>query len=232
MHKILIVEDEPHLSFNLELRFKGLNYSVLLAENGQDAISLFDSNPDIAVVLLDITIPEPNGFTVGSYMRQRRHDVAILFLTARSQSDDRLRGLTIGADDYILKPFQFQELELKVKRCIDRTHNPDLPKDEVVHFKGIRLDKSALTLDTSKGRFEITDLEAKIIDAFIKNKNRVLSREYLLKSVWGIVGSVETRTVDHFISRIRRFFEADVKKPKVLRSVRGQGYSFNEKELE
>jgi len=228
--KILLVEDEPHLAFNLELNLRAEGYEVLLAENGEQALNLYQSSKNFDLILLDIMIPEPNGFSVAKSIRSEDKKVGIIMLTARASEADRVRGLEIGVDDYICKPFNLKELLLKVKRAIFRSDlfsNTESTSEKVFERGPYKLDTSTLELTSPTGTYSLTALECDILSAFMENENMVLSREYLLENVWGMKGQFETRTVDNFVGRLRKYLETSPNKPSTLESIRGRGYRFN-----
>lgn len=230
--KILLVEDEPHLAFNLQLNLKAEGYLVEHADTGELALEKYKLNGPFDLILLDVMIPEPDGFQVAKTVRIHDEVTSIIMITARASDKDRIAGLELGVDDYISKPFNLNELFLKVKRATTRSSFFDkrlLPKDQpsVLEAGGFRLDTESLELQTPNGTHSITALEADVFTAFMQNEGRVLSRDYLLRQVWGMHGNVETRTVDNFVMRLRKYVEKDPSNPKYLASVRGRGYRFN-----
>ena len=228
--QILLVEDEPNLAFNLKLNLEAEGYVVEHAEDGESAIRCFDARPsDIDLVILDIMIPEPDGLQVARHIRSIDKAKALIMLTARATDGDRIKGLEIGADDYINKPFHLQELLLRVRRSLERSRlfSPGSSVSRrVVKAGPFSLDTESLELSGPQGQFTLTALEADVLEEFMTNPNRVLSREHLLEKVWHLNGDVETRTVDNFIVRIRRYIEADTTNPTTIESVRGRGYRF------
>jgi len=228
--KILLVEDEPHLAFNLELNLRAEGYEIHLAETGEKALNLYHSNRDFDLILLDVMIPEPNGFSIARSIRSEDRRIGIIMLTARASEADRLRGLELGVDDYICKPFNLKELLLKVKRAIFRSdlfQSTQASHDAVWERGPYKLNTSTLELTTPTGTYSLTALECDILSAFMENENTVLSREYLLENVWGMKGQFETRTVDNFVGRLRKYLETNPNKPETLESIRGRGYRFN-----
>ena len=151
-------------------------------------------------------------------------------LTARASDADRISGLKYGADDYLTKPFNLEELMIKLARMVERSELIGTPEgfltESIISFGKFTLDRENLRLNSPDGQKELTALEVDILTAFIDHEGKVLSREYLLKQVWGVVGDIETRTVDNFIVRIRKLIEDNPSNPKHLISVRGRGYKF------
>ena len=233
--RILLVEDEAHLAFTLEFNLQEEGFEVTPAVNGQIALEKYYSQGPYDVIILDVNLPEKNGYEVAKEIRTKDHRTGILMLTARASDQDRLHGLQMGVDDYITKPFHLEELVMRVKRMATRAEfireneKPTKDSSEPSNFigsNGIELNLDTLKLNTPKGEFELTSREAEVLTEFIKNEGKILSREHLLRSVWQVIGTIETRTVDNFVGRLRKFFEDDPAKPRILRSIRGRGYLF------
>lgn len=227
--KILLVEDEPHLAYNIEFNLLAESYSVEVAPDGLIALEKYHNKGPFDLIILDVMIPELNGFEVAKRIRQTDKHTGILILTARAEDDDKVRGLELGADDYITKPFLLKELLLRVRRMAERSGffspaSTENRREELQRKLGISFNPETLELLSPSGKHQLTALEAKVLMEFLKNENKILSREYLLSNVWGLNGNVETRTVDNFILRLRKNLEDDPSKPKVLISVRGRGY--------
>ncbi len=229
--RILLVEDEPHLAFHLEFNLQAEGYDVVPAQNGAIALEKFQKDGPFDLLILDVMLPEVNGLEVAKTIRQRDSQTGILMLTARATEEDRILGLESGVDDYITKPFHLKELLLRVRRMIKRAELFQQPTESVqgrtLRCGAIELNTESLSLRGPNGSFSITALEADILSEFMRNPSRVLTREYLLNKVWNINGNVETRTVDNFIMRLRRYIEADPSAPRFLESVRGRGYRLN-----
>ncbi|MDB2447123.1 response regulator transcription factor [bacterium] len=229
--KILLVEDEAHLAFNLQFNMQAEGYDVVPAVNGLIAIEKYESEGPFAAIVLDVNLPELNGFQVLEKIRAKDSHTGIIMLTARASDSDRLTGLRGGADDYLTKPFNLEELMVRLSRMIKRSDLIGTPsnfedKEVEVMFGHFKMHKQNLTLKSPADLKELTALEVDIICEFIKNEGKVLSREHLLNKVWGVAGDIETRTVDNFIVRIRKLIEENPSKPKHLISVRGRGYKF------
>lgn len=228
--KILVVEDEPNLAFNLQLNLKAEGYDVVLAADGQAALDRFGDNGPFDLVILDVMLPELTGIEVAQAIRGKDDQTHILMLTALGKEDDRLRGFEAGVDDYITKPFHLKELLMRVKRMVQRAQYfapaGDQPAADspVLKFGPFELNTELLQLKAPAGGFTLTAMEADVLKEFMQNPTRVLSREHLLDAVWGMKGDIETRTVDNFIVRLRRYLEVDPTQPKFLLSVRGRGY--------
>jgi DNA-binding response OmpR family regulator len=225
--KILLVEDEAHLAFTLQFNLQEEGYEVIPAVNGLIALEKFQQMSPFDVIILDIMIPEMDGFQVAKQIRLQDKKIGILMLTARATDEDRLRGLKLGADDYITKPFHLQELLMRVARMAQRSElfsASSSPSSGRLQYGPFELNSDDLTLNGPEGEQVLTVLEADILKEFIINKNKVLSRDHLLDQVWGLRGDIETRTVDNFVARLRKLIEDDPSQPKRLISVRGRGY--------
>lgn len=230
--KILLVEDEKNLAFNMELNLAAEGFEVHTANDGEVALELYHNQGPFSAIILDVMLPEIDGFEVAKTIRKKDNATGILMLTARAGDEDRVKGLAIGADDYLTKPFLLEELILRVKRMAERAKiYQDLPQsnvgNSVLKVGPFELDKTNLNLESPKGSFELTVLEADVLEEFFSNPEQTLSRKHLLNKVWGLPGTIETRTVDNFILRIRRFLEDDPANPKYLCSIRGKGYRLN-----
>jgi two-component system alkaline phosphatase synthesis response regulator PhoP len=236
-HQILLVEDEPHLAFSLKINLEAEGYRVRHVESGTEALKAI-AKDSYSAVILDVMIPELDGFEVARFIRSRDDRTGILMLTARASEQDRILGLEAGVDDYITKPFNLQELLLRVRRMVERSELLKINNQAVggsvrtainplIECGPFRLNPDTLDFSGPNGAFILTALEADVLRELMVNHGRVLTRTYLLNNVWKIQGEVETRTVDNFIMRLRRFVEKDPKQPEYLQSVRGRGYRFS-----
>lgn len=227
--RILLVEDEPNLAFNLQFNLQAAGYEVIPAVNGQIAIEAFSAAGPFDLVILDVMLPEINGFQVARHIRSGDDQTHILMLTAMGKEEDRLQGFEAGADDYITKPFHLQEFLLRVRRMVKRAQyflQPAATETtaHILRYGPFELNTELLQLRGPSGNHLLTALETDVLKEFMLHPDRVLSRQYLLDAVWGMKGDVETRTVDNFIARLRRYLEADPTQPRYLVSVRGRGY--------
>ena len=227
--KILLVEDEENLALGLEYNLSEEGYNVIWAKDGREAIKYFDEN-EFDMIVLDIMLPYFNGFEIAKHIREKHPQMPILMLTARTQIEDRVKGLELGADDYLTKPFHLKELLLRIKGMLKRKswyqkvviENP-LYKfgDNEINFENFKCVKG-------KKEFQLTSYEAMIMKYLIENKEKVVTRKELLENVWNMNPDIETRTIDNFIVRLRKHFEDDPSNPKYIISVRSAGYMFNE----
>ncbi len=224
---ILLVEDEESLAAGLEFNLVEEGFEVIRASDGLEALERFDADR-IALVILDLMLPRLDGFEVAERIRQRSSRTPILMLTARSSGIDRIRGLRTGADDYLTKPFHLEELILRVKGMLRRRawyrQNPD--GIDRYSFGANNVDFETLQATAGHRELRLTPLEARLLRYLIANSGRVISREELLDKVWHTATDMETRTVDSFIARLRKYFEPNPARPVHFINVRGAGYMF------
>ena len=224
---ILLVEDEKHIAqgiiFNLE--FEG--FLITHAETGTTAMDAF-GRQSFDLVVLDLMLPDSHGFDLCREMRKTHPQLPILMLTALGEDQDRVSGLKEGADDYLTKPFSLDEFLLRIRGMLRRSawYQPSQIKTEDYQFGSNLIDLNNLAAETTKGRIRITELEGRMLAIFFSNEGETLTRATLLKSVWGMAEDTETRTLDNFIVRIRKYFEEDPANPKHFLTVRGRGYRF------
>jgi len=226
--RILLVEDEDSLAIGLEYNLAEEGYIVTIAPDGRQALNCIDSE-EFDLVLLDIMLPYLDGFQVAEKIRDQFPQLPILMLTARTAARDRIKGLELGADDYLPKPFHLQELLLRIQGMLKRKnwYQSVTAKTPFYKFGENEVDFENLTCRTGKKELKLTAYEAMFLRYLIDNKGRVISRKEILENVWNIDSGVETRTVDNFIVRLRKFFEPDPSKPIYILSVRGIGYKFD-----
>ncbi len=223
---ILLVEDEPHIAQGLIYNLQEEGYQVTHVESGEAALKHLDEQ-NCALVILDLMLPGIDGLEVCQRLRKRGNQVPILMLTARSEEQDRVAGLSEGADDYLAKPFNLKEFLLRVAGLLRRTNwQQMLAQSNIVQFGGNRIDLSNHQAETTKGVLQLTNLEIKMLRQFFAKEGKLITRGELLKSVWGMAPDTETRTLDNFIVRLRKYFEQDPAKPRHFLTVRGRGYRF------
>lgn len=225
---ILLVEDEENLHEPLKLNLEMEGYTVTSAYDGTEALKAI-ANEYFDLIILDVMLPEVDGITVAETVRINNNDVPILMLSAKNASADRVLGLKKGADDYLTKPFNLEELLLRVEKLINK--NKKLNDKEsigdtysfgnnLVDFKA----QDAITYDGKK--VELSKKEAQLLKLLFENKNEVVTREKILQVVWGYNVYPTTRTIDNFILNFRKYFEEDSRNPKYFHSVRGVGYKY------
>ncbi|MBT6439318.1 MAG: response regulator transcription factor [Flavobacteriales bacterium] len=226
VQRLLLVEDEEGLQNVIKLNLELEGYFVSIANAGIEALKLFNENR-YDLVILDVMLPELDGFSVCTTIRLKDQKTPILFLTAKDSSQDRITGLKIGGDDYLVKPFNLEELLLRVENLVKRSALEVVLADKFL-FSNCSIDFSGYIAENARGeKRRLTDKEVKLLKLLIANKGNVVSRTEILETVWGYDVYPTTRTIDNFILSFRKFFESDSKKPNYFLSVRGVGYKFS-----
>ena len=226
-NKILVVEDEESLALGLEFNLSEEGYQVTIACDGKEALSLFNSN-NYDLIILDVMLPYYDGFEIARRIRQKSLQIPILILTSRTADEDRIQGLEIGVDDYITKPFHLKELLLRVKRMLRRKkwYRTVIAEQPVYRFGNNSVNFENLTSKSGSQEIHLTQKEAMVLKYLINHCGKIVSRQELLEHVWGHTTEIETRTVDNFIARLRKYFEPNPSKPIFIKSVRSAGYMF------
>lgn len=224
--KILLVEDDKTLNFIIKDNLEQAGYVVTSAEDGEAAVKLFSSGK-FNLCLLDVMLPKKDGFTLAKEIREMDDHVPIIFLTARSMTEDRITGLTIGGDDYLTKPFSMEELLLKIRIFLKRSMGVTDSSNEKSYYKvgHFNFYFESLVLETSEEKKTLTYKEAELLRYFCDNPNKVLSRSDILKHVWGSDDYYLGRSLDVFISRLRKYLGSD-DNIKIL-NLHGIGFRFN-----
>jgi len=228
-NKILLVEDEKHLAKGLSYNLEKEGYQVTVAGDGLAALDrLGEGNFDM--MILDLMLPKLGGMEVIKKVRETNIRFPILMLTAKTTDEDRTFGLEAGADDYMTKPFHLPELLLRVKGILRRRdwYQEPVRKLEYFEFGNMWVDFNTGKAKGREGEFYLTSKEVLVMNLLIVNRGKVVSREELLEKVWGYSPNTETRTVDNFISRLRKYFEKKPQSPRYIVTVREKGYQFNE----
>ena len=225
--RVLLVEDEANLARPLQFNLEQEGYEVRSTPNGREALDWL-SRERFDLIILDVMIEEMDGFEVARRVRRQDKRLPILMLTARSTDQDRVLGLELGADDYMVKPFHLKELLLRVRRMLERTnwYSQNTRREQKITVAGFTVDLEKLQGEGPRGEIQITALEAELLALLTAEPNRVLSRGELLERVWGYNSEVASRTVDNFIVRLRRYFEEEPDQPRHFVSVRGRGYMY------
>lgn len=227
---ILLVEDEENLHETLKLNLELEGYSVTSAYTGAAAMKAVE-NEYFDLIIMDIMLPEMDGINVTQNIRLTNNEVPILILSAKNSSEDRVLGLKKGADDYLTKPFNLEELLIRVQKLIYKSKKLQdrSTVGETYSFGGHTINFKAQEATTAKGeRIELSKKEAMLLKLLIENKNEVVPREKILQSVWGYNVYPTTRTIDNFILSFRKYFEEDSRNPRYFHSVRGVGYKYAE----
>jgi DNA-binding response OmpR family regulator len=234
MSHILVVEDETHLAQGLRFNLEAEGHSVDITDNGEDALDrLLKKNQHYDALILDVMLPGKDGFTVAGELRQARNFIPLLMLTARSRPEDVLRGFESGADDYIPKPFNLAILIARIGSLLRRKNwlsndaaGPVVQNGDVVTFGDKTADFQKLQLRSGKDIYQLTLMESELLRYLIQNSGRPVSRKEILENVWNLKEDTDTRAIDNFIVRLRRYIEDDPTKPQYLTTVRGLGYQF------
>lgn len=225
---ILLVEDEEHLLNAIQLNLELENYTVNTAITGIEALKEFRKET-FDLIILDVMLPEMSGFDVCEEIRKENTSVPILFLTAKGSGSDRIQGLKLGADDYLTKPFNLEELLLRIQILLKRRIPATEKKLEIYKFGDNELDFIKFEIKgVSKQKTEITKREIALLKLLISRKNEVVSREEILDAVWGKDAFPSSRTIDNYIVSFRKYFEINQREPKHFHSIRGVGYKFTE----
>ena len=225
--RILLVEDEESLRDLVSLNLEMEGYEVVSTGNGRQALKLAQEQ-HFDLLLLDVMLPEIDGFQLCEQIRLSNYEVPIIFLTAKDTAADRVAGLRKGADDYLTKPFNLEELLLRVRKLIQRTSRAPGNTPEEYRFGKNKVNFATFEATGVNGSFTLTKKEAMLLKLLIERRNEVVSRQQILQSVWGYDIYPSTRTIDNFILSFRKYFEEDPKEPKFFHSVRGVGYKFVE----
>jgi DNA-binding response OmpR family regulator len=223
--RVLVVEDDPTLRLGLQKTLRSAGFDVEVAKTGSEGLSMaLAAPPDL--VLLDVMLPGMNGFEICEELRRRDADLPILMVTAKGEEQDKVRGLRLGADDYIVKPFGVSELLARVDAAL-RRRRLNAVERAVVRFGEIAVDFRSHRLERRGEPVEITALEMKLFRFFLDHEGALLPRQRILDAVWGADYFGTDRTVDNFVNRLRNKIELDPKAPQHLVTVRGAGYRFS-----
>jgi DNA-binding response OmpR family regulator len=244
MSAVLVVEDEQHLADGLRFNLEAEGYTVDTVNDGESALSrLFDQHQRYDALVLDVMLPGKDGFTVASELRAAGLFVPVLMLTARGRPEDVLKGFESGADDYLPKPFELSVLLARLNALLRRrewfhrdqtneatggAQQPGRSGGEPIEFRfnGRVIDFGNLELRTPQQSIRLTLMEAQLLRYLVKHEGQVVSRKAILEDVWGLNEDTDTRAIDNFIVRLRKYIEDDPTKPQHLLTVRGVGYRF------
>src|SRR5579864_3723589 len=255
MSRVLIVEDEAHIAQGLRFNLEAEGHSVEVAGDGESAIELLlgqkdngqkdngkkenskrgagkqerNQREEFDAVVLDVMLPGKDGFAVATELRAAKNFVPVLMLTARGRPEDVLKGFASGADDYLPKPFELPILLARLQGLLRRREWMNVshaPAADAFSFDGRTLDFAKLELRVKQNTIQLTLMEAELLRHLVQNSGRIVSRKAILEEVWGLHEDTDTRAIDNFIVRLRRYIEDDPAKPKHLLTVRGVGYRF------
>ena len=227
---ILLVEDEENLHEALKLNLEMEGYEVESAYAGNEALHKIGSEY-FDLIIMDIMLPEIDGINITETIRLSNNEVPVLMLSAKNTSADRVLGLRKGADDYLTKPFNLEELLLRVDKLIDKSKKMQIKEHvgDLFHFGKNKIDFKAQNAIAYNGQtVELSKKEAQLLKLLIENKGEVVTREKILQMVWGYNVYPTTRTIDNFILSFRKYFEEDSRNPRYFHSIRGVGYKFTD----
>lgn len=230
---ILIVEDEQHLGVGIKYNLEAEGYRVTLVNDGPTALKLIQGDSNIDLMILDLMLPGMSGYAVCDTLRSAGYDMPILILSARSLSEDRTRGFDVGANQFLTKPFDLDELLSRVKNLLrlsprDRSWTPRADRANVneLTFGNCYVNFQTFEVRVGDQQVRLTQKELQLLRYLADHEGRVISRHELLAEVWDMPGDVQTRSVDQFISRLRKTFETDPSNPKHFLTFRDAGYRF------
>ena len=244
MSRVLVVEDEAHLAQGLRFNLEAEGHAVEVAGDGESALTrLLEKQETFDALVLDVMLPGKSGFNVAAELRERKNYVPILMLTARGRAEDVLQGFASGADDYLPKPFELPILIARLEGLLrrstwmkeaaqrnsageDPTGSGAQGRPDIFSFNGKTIDFGELELRSLGNTIHLTLMEAEFLRHLIRNNGKVVSRKSILEEVWGLHEDTDTRAIDNFVVRLRRYIEEDPSQPKHLQTVRGVGYRF------
>ena len=225
MGRILIVEDEINIRKLLVLNLELEGFEVDVAVDGKDALNKV-KNAYYDLIVLDLMLPEIDGMKVLQSVKLTHPKLPVIIVSARDTSIDRVEGLKMGADDYLVKPFNVEELLLRINKLLVRNNESNGNTADLYKFGDCSINFAEYIISSPKGDHKMTKKEALLLRLFIDHPNEVISREQMLKNVWGYDVFPSTRTIDNFILSLRKYFELDLKNPRHFHSIRGIGYKF------
>jgi DNA-binding response OmpR family regulator len=237
MSRILIVEDEAHIANGLQFNLQAEGHSAQVVGDGESALDLLlQKRIEYDAVILDVMLPGKNGFEIATELRSAKNFVPVLMLTARGRPEDVLKGFASGADDYLPKPFELAILLARLQGLLRRREWAQAPAsqaqsqtataDEIFRFDGKSVDFSRLELHVNDNTIQLTLMEAELLRYLIRNNGKPVSRKAILEQVWGLHEDTDTRAIDNFVVRLRRYIEENPAKPRYLLTVRSVGYRF------
>ncbi|MFN9296587.1 MAG: response regulator transcription factor [Acidobacteriota bacterium] len=229
--RVLVVEDEQHLAEGLRFNLEAEGFEVTVRDNGEDALAAFTgASAPFDLLILDVMLPGIDGFEVIRRLRDERHYLPTLRLTARGRPDDVVKGIAAGADDYLAKPFDLGVLIARIKSLLRRrqwsAEKAALPPHQTV-INGRRIDFNTLEIEVDGERQPLTVMEANLLRYLLEREGQPVSRAEILDKVWQVQSDTDTRAIDNFIVRLRKYLETDPTHPECLLTVRGVGYRLN-----
>lgn len=226
--KVLVVEDEASIRKFIAINLERSGFDVLEADNGEKALEMAAAYKP-AVMVLDVMLPGIDGFEVCTRLREKMPELIIIMLTARGQDTDKIAGLELGADDYMVKPFNPRELTARIRTILRRTDSPKTAESTLLSYKNLRMDLNSQKFFKDDMEIELTPTEFSVLKLFMSNVGRALSRNELFNSVWGKNYFGDLKTLDVYIRRIREKIEENPSKPQYIETVWGFGYRWCDK---
>lgn len=232
LKQILIVEDEEHLRLGIRYNLEAEGYDVSAVGDAPAALKLLEERPlGYDLIVLDLMLPGMSGYSFCEKIREQGHDMPVLIVSARTLAEDRIRGFDVGADQYLQKPFDLDELISRVRNLLARSHRftpASLRKGDldVYEFGRVKINFTTFEVTVDGKPVRLTAMDIKLLRYFIEHEGKVIARSELLEAVWDQPATLTTRTVDNFIVRLRKYFERDAAAPRHFLSVRGAGYRF------
>ena len=232
MKRILVVEDEEHIAFGIKFNLEAEGYDAQVVGDGPTALGLVEQDPQgFDLVILDLMLPGMSGYAVCEMLRRTGNEIPVLMLSARTLVEDRIRGYDVGADQYLQKPFELEELLSMVRSLLSRRAKAPLAEavpesNTVFEFGRVQVNFDTYLVSVEGKQVRLTHTEMKLLRYFVEHEGLVVTRSQLLEHVWGMNHSPTTRTVDNFIVNLRKYFEIDPGSPRHFLSVRGAGYRF------
>ena len=229
---ILVVEDEEHLAIGIKFNLEAEGFQVTTVGNGPDALEIVDADDaSIDLVVLDLMLPGMSGYDVCERMRESGKEMPVLILSARTLTEDRTRSFDVGANQYLTKPFELDELISRVKNLLSSSRNKQSKSKNPEDFIEFEFAESTVNFDTYQvivrgNSVRLTQLQIKVLKYFIENEGSVIPRTKLLEDVWGLPGTINTRAPDQIIRQLRKTFEPDPAKPVHFLTIRDAGYRF------
>jgi two-component system OmpR family response regulator len=229
---VLVVEDEEHLAIGIKYNLEAEGYRVTVVADGREALRIVEANPKgVDLIILDLMLPGLSGYDVCETLRSAGNDIPILILSARTHPSDRTRGFDVGANQYLSKPFELDELLSRVKNLLTRHGRRGEADSSTPRVHCFSFGEATINFDTYevavRGRpVRLTQLDMKLLEYFVAHEGRVIPRQELLEKVWGMPGSLNTRAPDQFIRRLRKHFEIDPARPQYFLTIRDAGYRF------
>jgi len=225
---ILVIEDEEHLAVGIKYNLEAEGYRVTTLGTGQDGLDCVQKDPtNIDLVILDLMLPEMSGYAVCESLRAAGHGLPVLILSARSMPEDRAQGFNVGADQYMTKPFDLDELISRVKNLLARHRDDQQPTpSNLFNFGNAQVNFAEFAVTIDEETTKLTKLEMKLLEYFVSNEGRVIPRAELLENVWNVPSRLNTRAPDQFIRRLRKLFESNPSQPQHFLTIRDAGYRF------